>query len=59
MDIIDKSTSQFYARILAKRRIWIIQQLGKLMPDKKTALYHLLNEFTSPDKLELKAVLSR
>jgi hypothetical protein len=59
MDIVDKNTSQFYARILAKRRSWIIQQLGKLIPDKKVALHKLLNDFTSPDKLESKAVLTQ
>jgi hypothetical protein len=52
--IIDTSTSQFYARLLAERRTWIINQLKKIHPDKKTRLDSLLNDFTMPEKLEVK-----
>jgi hypothetical protein len=55
--IVDTSTNQFYARLLAERRTWIINQLKKMHPDKKTRLDKLLDEFTMPDMLELKPII--
>lgn len=55
--IIDTSTSQFYARLLAERRTWIINKLKKIHPDKKTRLDSLLNDYTMPDMLELKPII--
>jgi hypothetical protein len=52
--IVDTSTNQFYARLLAERRTWIISQLKKIHPDKKTRLDKLLDDFTMPEKLEVK-----
>ena len=55
--IIDTATHQFYARLLAERRTWIINQLKKIHPNKKIKLDSLLNDYTIPDMLELKPVI--
>jgi hypothetical protein len=55
--IVDVATNQFYARLLAERRTWIINQLKKIHPDKKTKLDSLLNDYTMPDMLELKPII--
>jgi hypothetical protein len=55
--IVDIATNQFYARLLAERRTWIISQLKKMHPDKKTRLDKLLDDFTMPDMLELKSII--
>ena len=55
--IVDTATNQFYARLLAERRTWIINQLKKIHPNKKTKLDSLLNDYTIPDMLELKPVI--
>jgi hypothetical protein len=55
--IVDTATNQFYARLLAERRTWIINQLKKIHPDKKTKLDSLLNHYTMPDMLELKPII--
>jgi len=55
--IVDIATNQFYARLLAERRTWIINQLKKMHPDKKTRLDKLLDDFTIPDMLELKPII--
>ena len=55
--IVDVATNQFYARLLAERRTWIINQLKKIHPDKKTRLDSLLNDYTVPDMLELKPII--
>jgi hypothetical protein len=55
--IVDTATNQFYARLLAERRTWIINQLKKIHPDKKTKLDSLLNDYTMPDMLELKPII--
>ena len=55
--IIDTATHQFYARLLAERRTWIINQLKKVHPDKRSKLDKLLNDYTIPDMLELKPVI--
>ena len=55
--IVDTATNQFYARLLAERRTWIINQLKKIHPNKKIKLDSLLNDYTIPDMLELKPVI--
>ena len=55
--IVDIATNQFYARLLAERRTWIINQLKKIHPNKKTKLDSLLNDYTAPDMLELKPII--
>jgi len=55
--IVDMATNQFYARLLAERRTWIINQLKKIHPDKKIKLDSLLNDYTMPDMLELKPII--
>ena len=55
--IIDTATNQFYARLLAERRTWIINQLKKIHPNKKTKLDKLLDDYTMPDMLELKPII--
>lgn len=55
--IIDTATNQFYARLLAERRTWIINQLKKVHPDKRSKLDKLLDNYTVPDMLELKPVI--
>ena len=55
--IVDTATNQFYTRLLAERRTWIINQLKKIHPDKKTKLDSLLNDYTMPDMLELKPII--
>lgn len=55
--ITDTATNQFYARLLAERRTWIINQLKKVHPDKKSKLDKLLDNYTVPDMLELKPVI--
>jgi hypothetical protein len=47
--IVDTSTNQFYARLLAERRTWIISQLKKIHPDKKTRLDKLLDDINEDD----------
>ena len=55
--IVDTATNQFYARLLAERRTWIINQLKKIHPNKKTKLDSLLDDYTMPDMLELKPII--
>ena len=55
--ITDTATNQFYARLLAERRTWIINQLKKVHPDKRSKLDKLLDNYTIPDMLELKPVI--
>ena len=55
--IVDTATNQFYARLLAERRTWIINQLKKIHPNKKSKLDKLLDDYTIPDMLELKPVI--
>ena len=55
--ITDTATNQFYARLLAERRTWIINQLKKVHPDKRSKLDKLLDNYTVPDMLELKPVI--
>jgi hypothetical protein len=55
--IVDVPTNQFYARLLAERRTWIINQLKKIHPNKKTKLDKLLDDYTMPDMLELKPII--
>jgi hypothetical protein len=55
--IVDIATNQFYARLLAERRTWIINQLKKIHPNKKTKLDSLLDDYTMPDMLELKPII--
>uniref|UniRef100_A0A6C0BI16 Uncharacterized protein n=1 Tax=viral metagenome TaxID=1070528 RepID=A0A6C0BI16_9ZZZZ len=55
--IVDIATNQFYARLLAERRTWIINQLKKIHPNKKIKLDSLLNDYTMPDMLELKPII--
>jgi hypothetical protein len=55
--IVDIATNQFYARLLAERRTWIINQLKKIHPNKKTKLDKLLDDYTMPDMLELKPII--
>lgn len=55
--ITDTATNQFYARLLAERRTWIINQLKKVHPDKRSKLDKLLDDYTIPDMLELKPVI--
>ena len=55
--IVDIATNQFYARLLAERRTWIINQLKKIYPNKKTKLDSILNDYTMPDMLELKPII--
>jgi hypothetical protein len=55
--IVDIATNQFYARLLAERRTWIINQLKKIHPNKKTKLDSLLDDYTIPDMLELKPII--
>jgi hypothetical protein len=55
--IVDTATNQFYARLLAERRTWIINQLKKIHPDKRSKLDKLLDDYTIPDILELKPII--
>jgi hypothetical protein len=55
--ITDTATNQFYARLLAERRTWIINQLKKVHPDKRSKLDKLLDDYTIPDMLELKPTI--
>lgn len=55
--ITDTATNQFYARLLAERRTWIINQLKKVHPDKRSKLDKLLDNYTVPDMLELKPII--
>lgn len=55
--ITDTATNQFYARLLAERRTWIINQLKKVHPDKRSKLDKLLDNYTVPDMLELKPTI--
>ena len=55
--IVDTATNQFYARLLAERRTWIINQLKKVHPDKRSKLDKLLDDYTIPDMLELKPTI--